>query len=148
MIDTIMNDIKVAMKAGDKLKVGTLRMLMSEIKNLQIEKGGAGTKLEEGDLLALLKRGVKKRTEAADAFRNAGREVDAAREEKEATFIQAYLPEELGDEELERVVDEIIADTGAVSKRDMGKVMGAIMTKYKGRVDGKAVQALVSSKLS
>jgi uncharacterized protein YqeY len=147
MIETIMNDIKAAMKAGDKLKVGTLRMLMSEIKNLQIEKGGAGTELEEGDLLALLKRGVKKRTEAAEAFRTAGREEDAAREEKEATFIQTYLPEELGADELERAVDEIIADTGAASKRDMGKVMGAIMAKYKGRVDGKTVQALVSSKL-
>lgn len=147
MLEQIQNDMKTAMKAGDKIRLGTLRMLVSEIKNLKISKGGINTELEEGDLLALLQREVKKRLEAAQSYRDAGREETADKEEKEAEIVKEYMPRELSDEELAGIVDETIAETGAATKREMGKVMGAIMARYKGRVDGKKIQNLVMNKL-
>ena len=147
MLEQIQEDVKTAMKARDKLRLDCLRMLVSEIKNLKISKGGINAELEESDVLSLLQREVKKRTEAAQSYRDAGREETAEKEEAEAAIIKEYLPQELSDEELSGIVDETIAATGAVSKKEMGKVMGAIMAKYKGRVDGKKVQNLVMSKL-
>lgn len=147
MLEKIKDDMKDAMKAGDKLKVGTLRMMISEIKNLQIEKGGVNVELEEADILTLIQRGVKKRNEAAKSFRDGERTEMAEKEEAEAKILQAYLPEALTGEELEKAVEEAIASTGAQTKRDMGKVMGFMMGKYRGRVDGKSVQAIVMAKL-
>lgn len=147
MLEKIKDDMKDAMKAGDKLKVSTLRMMISEIKNLQIEKGGVNVELEEADILTLIQRGVKKRNEAAKSFRDGERTEMAEKEEAEAKILQAYLPEALTGEELEKAVEEAIASTDAQTKRDMGKVMGFVMGKYRGRVDGKSVQAIVMAKL-
>ncbi len=144
MIEKIQQEMKAAMKAGEKLKLGVLRMTLSELKNAAIAKGG---ELDEGEILATIQKAVKKREEAAAAFRDGGREEQAATEEAEAEMLRAYLPDKLSPEELEKVVDEVIAETGATSKREMGQVMKEIMARYRGRVDGKEVQGLVASKL-
>ena len=144
MIEKIQQEMKAAMKAGEKLKLGVLRMTLSELKNAVISKGD---ELDEGEVLATIQKALKKREEAAAAFRDGGREEQAATEEAEAELLRAYLPDKLSPEELEKVVDEVIAETGATSKREMGQVMKEIMARYRGRVDGKEVQSLVASKL-
>ncbi len=144
MIEKIQEDVKAAMKAGDKVRLGVLRMTLSELKNLQIAKGDD---LEEGDILAALHKAVKKREEASAAFREGGRDDSAAKEETEAEVLRGYLPRALSPEELEKVVDEAIAEVGATGRRDLGNVMKTIMASHRGRVDGKQVQALVASKL-
>ncbi len=144
MIEKIQQEMKAAMKAGEKLKLGVLRMTLSELKNAAISKGD---ELDEGEVLATIQKALKKREEAAAAFRDGGREEQAATEEAEAELLRAYLPDKLSPEELEKVVDEVIAETGATSKREMGQVMKEIMARYRGRVDGKEVQSLVASKL-
>ena len=144
MIEKIREDVKAAMKAGDKVRLGVLRMTLAELKNLQIAKGGD---LEEGDILAALQKAVKKRDEAAAAFRKGGRDDSAAKEDTEAEVLRGYLPRALSPEELEQAVDEAIAEVGATGRRDLGNVMKTIMGRHRGRVDGKQVQALVASKL-
>jgi len=144
MIEKIQSDMKEALKAGDKVRLGVLRMTLSELKNVEISKGG---ELEEGEALATIRKAVKKREEAADAFLAAGREDQAAKEKAEAEVLRSYLPSMLGAEELDKIIEDAIAETGAESKRDMGKVMKMIMERHRGRVDGKEVQTLVSSKL-
>jgi uncharacterized protein YqeY len=144
MIDKLQADMKAALKAGDKLRLSVLRMTLADLKNAQISKKA---ELEENEILSAIQKAVKKREEAAQAFRDGGREESAAKEEAEAVILRSYLPKELSPEELATVVDEVIAEVGAASKRDIGSVMKTIMSRYTGRVDGKAVQALVASKL-
>jgi len=144
MIEKIQQEMKAAMKSGDKLKLGVLRMTLSELKNAVIAKGG---ELDEGEMLATIQKALKKREEAAAAFSDGGREEQAAKEESEAEILRAYLPDKLSPEDLEKAIDEVIAETGATSKREMGQVMKEIMSRYRGRVDGKEVQGLVASKL-
>lgn len=148
MIEQIEREMKEAMKEGDKLKVSTLRMMLSELKNLQITKGRERSKLDEAEVLSLLQKAVKKREEAAEAFRKGGRQEMAEKEEAEAELLRAYLPKALSEEELEKAVDDVIAELGATSKREMGNVMKAMMGRFTGRVDGRRVQEMVSSKLS
>jgi uncharacterized protein YqeY len=144
MIERIHREMKEAMKAGDKLKVSVLRMTLSELKNASIAKIG---ELDEGEILAVIQKAVKKREEAAEAFRNGGRPELAAKEESEGEILRTYLPSMLGKEELEKAIDEVIAETGASGKKDIGTVMKAIMARYRGRVDGREAQGIVASKL-
>lgn len=148
MIEQIKKEIKEAMKEGNKLKVSTLRMLLSEMKNYQISKGKDRAELEEAEALSLVQKAVKKREEAAEAFSKGGRTEMAQKEETEAEILRVYLPKALSAEELEKAVNDVIAELGATSKRDMGNVMRAIMGRYTGRVDGRKVQEMVASKLS
>lgn len=143
MQDRLMNDIKTAMKAGEKEKLSTLRMLSSELKNLRIAKGGVNTELTDAEIMALFQKNVKKRLDVAKTYREAGRPELAAKEENEAAIIKEYLPEEMSDEEIANAVKEAIAEAGATSKKEMGLVMKAVMAKYQGRIDGKAVQSAV-----
>jgi uncharacterized protein YqeY len=127
------------MKAGERERVGALRLVLSELQKAAKEGGD--------DEVAVLRRERKRRLDAAQQFRSGGREELAAKEESEATLIGGYLPAELSDEELRGLVDEQIAATGAESPRDMGKVMGAVMPAVGGRADGKRVSALVRERL-
>jgi uncharacterized protein YqeY len=127
------------MKAGERDRVNTLRMIASSLQ--QDEKEG------EGDPVAVLQRERKKRVEAADAFAEAGRAEQAEAERSEAAMIEDYLPAQLSDEELAAIVDGAIERTGAESPRDMGKVMGPVMGEVKGRADGKRVSAAVRERL-
>ncbi len=129
-----------AMKAGEKDRVGALRLVLSE---LQKDAKDGGT-----DELAVLRRERKRRLEAAEQFRDAGRPELADREEDEARIIEGYMPAELGDAELDALVTAAIEETGASDPKDMGQVMKAVMAKAGGRADGKRASARVREALS
>jgi uncharacterized protein YqeY len=139
LADTVKSDLTTAMKAGEKDRVGTLRLVLSELQ--KDAKEGAG------DEQAVLRRERKRRLEAATAFRDGGRIDLADAEEAEARIIETYLPAELSDDELTAIVQDAIAETGATSPKDMGAVMKAAMARSGGRADGKRVNALVRSTL-
>jgi uncharacterized protein len=139
VLEQIQADTREAMKGGDKDRVTTLRMLSSAVQ-LDLKEG-------DGDGIAVLTRERKKRIEAADAYADAGRADQAEAERAEAELIAAYLPEQISDEELAAIVDEAVSGTGATSMQDMGRVMGAVMPKVKGRADGNRVSAAVREKL-
>jgi len=127
------------MKAGERDRVGTLRMIANSLQQ-DVKEG-------DGDAVAVLQRERKKRVEAAEAFGEAGREEQAAAERAEAELIEAYLPEQISDEDLGALIDAAIADTGAASQKDMGKVIGVVMGQAKGRADGKRVSSAVRERL-
>lgn len=138
--EQLKTDLTAAMKAGEKDRVGALRLILSELQ--KDAKEGAG------DELAVLRRERKRRLDAAQQFRDGGRDELAAREEAEAELIAGYLPQELSDDEIDAIVAAAIADTGASSPRDMGQVMKAAMATVAGRADGKRVSARVQGALS
>jgi hypothetical protein len=140
LAESVKQDLTSAMKAGEKARVGALRLVLSELQ--KAAKDGTG------DELGVLRRERKRRLESAEAFRNAGRTELAEGEEAEAAIIQAYLPAELGDDELQAVVKQAIAETGATSPKDLGGVMKVAMERTGGRADGKRVSALAREALS
>jgi uncharacterized protein YqeY len=133
------------MRSGDALRRDVLRMAQSAIYNAEKAKR---TTLSEDDVLAILAREVKTRRESVEAFRNGGREDLAAKEEAEIAILGGYLPEALSEDELRALVDEGIAATGATSARDLGKVMGWLSPRTRGRADGKVVSGLVAAALA
>ena len=139
LADQVKNDLTAAMKAGEKTRVGTLRLVLSELQK--------DAKEGKGDELAVLRRERKRRQESARAFRDGGRDDLAVAEEAEQELIEAYLPAELDDAELERLVAEAVAESGAESPRDMGKVMPVVMGKVAGRADGRRVSEKVKAAL-
>ena len=142
--ERIQQDVKAAMRARDKPRLGALRMLGAALKNGEIE---AGRPLEEQEEQTILRRQLKQREESAEAFRKAGREDQAAAEAAEADVVRDYLPRPLSPEELERVVDTAIRETGATGMRDMGKVMGRATQLSEGRAKGRELSALVKARL-
>lgn len=137
--DAVKLDLTAAMKAGEKDRVGALRLVLSELQK--------AVKDGDGDELAVLRRERKRRVEAARAFREGGRPELAAGEETEAALIDAYLPAELADDELGAIVAAAVAETGASGPKDMGAVMKAAMARAEGRADGKRVSSLVQEAL-
>src|SRR5919109_1399642 len=131
LIQKIEGDLKEAMRARDELRTGTLRLTLAALRSSEKE---LGRPLKEDEELQVLQR--KRRTEAAEAFRDAGREEQASREEQELGVIEEFMPEPLGEDELERIVDDAIAETGATSLRDLGRVMADVMPQVAGRADG------------
>jgi uncharacterized protein len=142
--DQIQDDTKTAMKQRDKTRVGALRMLGAALKNAEIEAGRPLTEQEEH---TILRRQLKQRDESAEAFRNAGREEQAASESAEAEIVRSYLPQPLSPAELEEIVETAMNDTGATSMRDMGNVMGRAMELSEGRAEGRQLSALVRNRL-
>jgi uncharacterized protein len=138
--EQVRSDITGAMKAGEKGRVGALRLVLSELQKAQKEGGD--------DELAVLRRERKRRLDAAAQFREGGRPELAEQEESEAQLIAAYLPAELSDDELDQMVAAAIAETGASSPRDMGQVMKAVMSASGGRADGKRASARVREALA
>ena len=143
--EKIQDDMKAALKSGDKLVLETLRMLRAQMKNVTIAKG---EDLSEEDVFGILSKEVKKRKESIKLYNEGGREELAEKEEKEMKILTAYMPEELSTEELDTIVSKAISETNAEGMKDMGKVMGAVMPQVKGRADGKVIQDLVKAKLS
>jgi uncharacterized protein YqeY len=139
LADTVKQDLAAAMKAGEKNRVAALRLVLSELQKSAKEGGG--------DELAVLRRERKRRLESAGAFREAGRAELADAEEAEARLIEAYLPAQLGADELRALAAAAVAETAASSPKDMGMVMKAAMAKVGGRADGKRVSALVREAL-
>lgn len=138
--DRVKTDLTTAMKAGEKDRVGTLRLVLSELQK--------DAKEGPGDELAVLRRERKRRLEAARAFRDGERPELAEAEEAEAAIIEAYLPAELGDDELRAIIASAVAETGASSPKDMGQVMKTAMATVAGRADGKRVSSLVQEALT
>jgi uncharacterized protein len=139
--DRIRTDMTEAMKAQAKEKLSTLRMLQSAIKNEQIN---IGHPLSDEEAMTVIRKAVKQRLDSIEQYTKGNRPELAEKERSEMEILQAYLPPELTEEEIEAGIQEIITTTGATSKKDMGKVMKEATTRYRGRVDGRKVQEIVS----
>jgi hypothetical protein len=139
ILDAIKSDLGDAMRAGERARVGALRLVMSELQK--------AAKEGDGDELAVLRRERKRRLEAAGAYRDAGRDDLATGEESEAELISGYLPAELSDEELAAIVEQAVRDSGASSAKDMGVAMKHAMSAVDGRADGKRVSGIVRAAL-
>lgn len=144
LLDKLGEDLKAAMKGGDKVRVETLRLLRGQLKDFQINKQHAPSAEEEMEVLL---SAAKKRREAIEAFRKAGRDELADKEAAELAVISEYLPQALTPAEIEALVIAAIAESGAKGAGDLGRVMGKIMPQIKGRADGKMVQQLVRERL-
>jgi uncharacterized protein YqeY len=145
MFEKLQADLKQALKTHDEVKVSTLRILIAELKNAEIAKGQS---LSEQEVISVLQKEAKKRKEAAAGFRQGDREEAALVEEKELGFIENYLPQQISDEELTKLVEEAIKEVGATSMQDMGKVIGKVMGQVAGRADGSRVSGMVKERLS
>ena len=139
VLEQIQADVKDAMKAGEKQRVHALRLVVNELQKAAKENGG--------DELEVLQRERKRRFEAAEAYRDGGRTDLAEAEEQEAELIAGYMPEQLSDEELNAIVGDAVAESGATSPKEMGKVMALVMPQVKGRADGKRVSNAVKELL-
>ncbi len=147
LTDKINNDIKDAMKSGDKDRLMALRDIKSKLL-LEMTKEGGDGQIDESVGLAILNKLLKQRNESADIYRTQGREDLLNDELKQAAVIQSYLPEPLSEEKIAEAIREVIAETGATSMADMGKVMGAATKKLAGQADGKVVSEWVKKILS
>ena len=141
LLQEVKSDVTAALKAGDKERAGALRLVVSELQ--KAAKEGSG-----GDEVQVLQRERKRRLEAAKAYREGGREDLASVEEREAQLIDAYLPEQLSDEELHAIAGDAVAELGASSPKEMGKVMAIVMPKVQGRADGRRVSDAVRELLN
>lgn len=151
IINTLQTEIKEALKAGDDIRVSTLRLLSNALHNEEIAKQKELTEEEE---LQIVRRQLKQREEAIEAYTKGGRPTLAEKEKKEAEILKGFLlaspaggPAQMGAEELEKIMEQTISETGASGMQDFGRVMGAVMGKVKGKVDGKAVGEMVKQKL-
>lgn len=142
--DRLSEEIRKAMKAGDRTRLQTLRLLATSVRNREVE---LGRDLTEEDLVVVATREVKRRKEAAEAYERGGRPELAEKERAEEAVLEAYLPEQLTEEEIRAAVEEAIAATGASGPGDLGKVMGRVMGRLKARVDGSEVNRLVRERL-
>lgn len=147
MRETFNNELKTAMKAGDKRRVETLRMVNAALKDRDIEARGQGKTVSDDDILALLQKLVKSRQESAEIYEKAGRDELATQEREEIAIIQGFLPQALSPAETEAAIAAAIAEAGATSIKEMGKVIGVLKGKYAGRMDFAAASAQVKAKL-
>jgi uncharacterized protein YqeY len=145
LIEEIEQELQEAMRARETVRTGALRLTLAALRAAEKE---LGRPLKEDEELQVLQRERKRRAEAAEAFRAGGREEQAQQEEEELEVIEEFMPEPLAEEELERIVDDAIAETGATSLRDLGRVMADVMPQVAGRADGSAVSQLVREKLA
>ena len=144
LADKLQDDLKAAMKAGDVVARQSLRMSISALKNRRIERG---EDLNEAEELAVLAKEVKKRQDSAEQYAAAGRDELAATERAEIEVLERYLPRQLNADEVHTVVREAIEQLGVTSKKDMGRVMKAVMAEHRGKVDGKLVQQVAGELL-
>lgn len=145
LTEQLQADMKTAMRDGDATRRDTLRMAIAAAQNAAKDKRAP---LSDDEALDVLTREVKKRRESIEAYQAAGRQDLADKEQAEVDILSPYLPEQLGEDEVRVLVREAIASTGAASPRDMGRVMGELMPKVKGRADGKLVSSLVNQELA
>jgi uncharacterized protein YqeY len=147
MRERFTSDLKAAMKAGDKRRVDTIRMITAALKDKDIEARTQAKPVSDEDILALLQKMVKSRQESLDIYEKAGRAELAQQEREEIEIIKSFLPQQLSADDVDIAVAEAIAETGAVAVKDMGKVIANLKGKYAGRMDFSAVSALVKAKL-
>ena len=144
----LQEDLKQSMLAKDELKTSVLRMLISAINYYEIKKGGAGYEATEEDVLSTIQSQAKQRRDSIEEYTKAKREELAEKEKKELEILKAYLPEQMNEDDIKKLVDEAISQTGAETMADIGKVMGVLMPKVKGKADGGLVSSLVKNSLS
>ena len=140
LLNQVQDDVKAAMKAGERERVHALRMIADALQKAEKDNGG--------DPVEVLQRERKRRLEAAEAYHDGGRTDAAEAEEREAEIIASYMPEQLSDVELKQIVGDAVAESGASSPQEMGKVMALVMPQVKGRADGKRVSAAVKEMLT
>ena len=145
LIARMEDDLKESMKERDDARRDTLRLLLASLRGAEKD---LMRPLSDDEELQVLQRERKKRNEAAEAFRGGGRDEQAAKEEAELAVLEEFMPEPLSDEELEEIVDDVIAEVGATNVRDLGRVMADVMPQVAGRADGSAVTQLVREKLA
>lgn len=138
--EKLQEDLKTALKARDELRLSTIRLALSAVRNAEIDKG---QELNDEQVTEVISREAKRRREAIEGAKSAGREDFAEKESKELEVLSEYLPKQLGEEEIEQIAREVIAETGAVSLKDRGRVMSALMQRVRGRADGKMVSQVV-----
>ena len=144
----IQEDLKQSMLARDEFRTSAIRMLKSAIQYHEIQKGGAGYEATDEDVIEVIGREVKKRNEAIELYKKGGRQELADKEQKELEILKSYLPEQMSEDEIRKLVEEAISQTGAKTPQDMGKVMGTLMPKVKGRADASLVSNIVREFLS
>jgi uncharacterized protein YqeY len=145
LIARIEEELKTAMRAREQERTDALRLTLASLRSAEKE---VQRPLKEDEELHVLQRERKRRAEAAEAFRGGGREEQAEKEERELEIIQEFMPEPVDEDELERIIDDAIAETGATSLRDLGRVMADVMPQVAGRADGSVVSQLVREKLA
>ncbi|NRB75520.1 MAG: GatB/YqeY domain-containing protein [Verrucomicrobiales bacterium] len=143
----ITEDMKTAMREKNTVALNTVRMLKSAIKNAAIEKGGADAELTDTEVMAVVRKEVKKRQDSIEQYEAAGRDELADQEKAEIEVLNGYLPEPLSEEEIASIVEAAIAEVGATSRKEMGQVMKIVQEKTAGRADGKTLSQAVMSKL-
>ncbi|MGA9137649.1 MAG: GatB/YqeY domain-containing protein [Methylovirgula sp.] len=147
MRERLNSELKAAMKAGDKRRVGTLRMVNAALKDKDIEARGRGKTFADEEIPSLLQKLIKSRQESAEIYAKAGRAELATQEREEIAIIQSFLPQPLTAAEADAAIAAALAETGAASIKDMGRVIGALKTKYAGRMDIGKASAAVKAKL-
>ena len=145
LIDQLNEEMKAAMKSGEKRKLETFRSLKSALRDKEIEKRDS---LSDEEQLQVLASAAKRRRESIESYQEGGRDDLVAEEQAELEIIEAYLPKQLTEAEIRELVDKVIADTGANTMQDMGKVMGTIMPQVRGKADGSMIQQIVREQLS
>ena len=148
MRDRLTTMMKDSMKAGDKRRLATVRMIQAAIKDKDIEARGAGKTVSDDDILALMQKMVKSRQESADIYAKAGRPELETQEREEIAIITEFLPTQMSDDEAKAAIDAAIAETGAASMKDMGKVVAALKAKYTGQMDFAKASAAVKAALA
>lgn len=146
--DKIQEDLKAAMRARSEAKLSAIRMLKSALQYYEIQKGGAGYTATDEDVIDVIGKEIKKRKESIELYEKGGRQELADKEKVEVEVLQAYLPEQISEDEVRTLVEEAIKQTGASSMQDMGKVMSTLMPEVKGKADAGLVSQLVKQKLS
>jgi len=144
----IPEDLKAAMKAKDTTALNALRALKTALTNAAIEKGGLGTALEENEVLAVVRKQLKQRQDSIEQFEKAGRTELAATEKAEIAVLERYLPAALSADEIAALIDAAVAETGAIGKADMGKVMKLVQERAAGRADGKTLSQEILKRLA
>jgi uncharacterized protein YqeY len=147
MRENFSSELKAAMKAGEKRRVGTIRMIMAALKDKDIEARGQGKTVSDEDILALLQKMTRSRKESQEIYEKAGRVDLATQESEEVAIIQGFLPQQLSEAEVAQAIAAAIAETKASSIKDIGKVVGALKGKYAGRMDFAKASALVKKML-
>jgi uncharacterized protein YqeY len=148
MREKITQDLKDAMKAGARAKVDALRLINAALKDKDIEARGAGKTISDDDILSLLQKMVKSRQESADIYAKAGRPELEQQEREEIAIISEFLPKQMSDDEVKAAIDAAVAETGAASMKDMGKVVAALKAKYTGQMDFAKASGLVKARLN
>jgi uncharacterized protein len=145
LTEKINDDLKIAMKSGDSIKLNTIRSIRTRI--IELSKRGTGTGITPEEELTILLSEAKKRKEALEMYQKAGRTDLSDQEQRELEIINEYLPKQMSRDEAAEIVKKIISEAGAVSAKDFGKIMPAVMKELKGKIDGKVIQELVRQQL-